>query len=454
MEKSQLRHRRNQISPDSLYLIVSRYKSDITFLIITAACAAVLGFPSRSAFAVQANEVERKELERQLVELESQIEAHESTVQNLSTQGKTLKAEIGRLDAKIGKLNLQIEATKRRIRNLDFEIGDKEGQIKETVAKIDFNKDALTDALRRVYESSRESLVEVLLKRPKLSDFFGDVSELIDVQDGLTLTIDRITDLKQDLEETRDILALKRDDARTLKISQDTQRTDLNGTKKEKGSLLTVTKGEESRYQKLLVQTKKSAAQIRSKIFQLLGGGELTFEDAYKFAKLAEGATGVRAALIMAVLDRESALGRNVGRCNYKTAMHPKRDVPIFLALTAEIGLNPDTMPVSCANSDGAYGGAMGPAQFIPSTWDLYKEKIVAISGHNPPSPWNNSDAFIATALYLQDAGAANATLSQERIAAAKYYAGSRWRYHLWGYGDRVVTAAQRIQADINILNS
>jgi hypothetical protein len=89
----------------------------------------------------------------------------------------------------------------------------------------------------------------------------------------------------------------------------------------------------------------------------------------------------------------------------------------------------------------------------------LYESNISAATGNNPPNPWNNSDAFVATALYLKDAMAEcksiyNTQSGQERCAAAKYYAGRRWRSYLWTYGDRVATKANDFQKDIDILNS
>ncbi len=138
--------------------------------------------------------------------------------------------------------------------------------------------------------------------------------------------------------------------------------------------------------------------------------------------------------------------------------MNPSRDTPTFLRLVDALGLRQNLttglLKVSCPNADGLYGGAMGPAQFIPSTWALYSDRVASISGDNPPSPWRNADAFIATALYLKDVGAANATVSQERIAAAKYYAGARWRKYVWTYGDRVIASAEQFEQDISILNA
>ena len=77
---------------------------------------------------------------------------------------------------------------------------------------------------------------------------------------------------------------------------------------------------------------------------------------------------------------------------------------PAFLAILADLKMDSDKTPVSCPiASDGAYGGAMGPAQFMPTTWDLYKNRVANITGNKPASPFNNADAFTATALYLQD---------------------------------------------------
>jgi len=403
--------------------------------------------PTISILAANDNKnEERQALEAQLQELEKQMADYESQIQSYQKQGKTLKNEINSLNAKIAKLNLEIQAINLSLNQLNQKINETENQIDITEKTINQRQQALIELLKKLYTNDNQTLLEIFLKNPKLSDFFNDLNNTVVLQDNLRITINQIKDLKNKLEDQKTQYALAKADTETLRAYQLAQKTQTDEIKKQKDYLLTITKGQESKYQTLLQKTKEEAAKIRNRLFELLGGGEMTFEQAYEYAKLASKATGVRPAFILAILDRESALGRNVGRCNYKTAMNPK-DQPIFLDIVSKLGLNPDTTPVSCPNSDGTYGGAMGPAQFIPSTWKIYENQVSQITGNNPASPWNNADAFVAAALYLKDAGAT----SNERVAAAKYYCGSRWNRYVCTnvYAQKVLQNAAGFEDDI-----
>jgi membrane-bound lytic murein transglycosylase B len=436
----------------------------VSFFLFSFVYAPVYNSPSLILAASDAQtETERKNLENQLAELEKQISDYEATIVQYQKQGKTLQSEIKSLESQIAKLSLQIKAVNLNLEKLNQEINTTQSKINSVEKNIAFNKDALSQVLQNLYENEDKSLMEIFLVNPNLSDFFGNLNNLMLIQDNLRLTLSKVAQLRIELLDQKEQLALEKSDAEALKNYRASQKQDIAKTQVQKNEILQITKGKESEYQKLVTETKKTAAEIRKQIFRLLGGGELNFEQAYELAKFAEQATGVRAALILAVLDRESALGQNVGRCIYNqimksgaTAMNPK-EIPVFLSILQSLNINPESIQVSCPNADGTYGGAMGPAQFIPSTWNLYKDKVAKITGNNSPSPWNNGDAFVTTAVYLQDllnACSVYSGLAQERCAAARYYAGGRWRNYLWTYGSRVVSQAKSFQDDIEILKA
>lgn len=411
--------------------------------------------PTSNEIHAAETSAERQQLEAQLKDLESQIAEYESTITRYQKQGGTLKTEISRLNANISKLTLQIKAAKLTIAQLDSGIKKTQSEIGITEEEIAMHKEAIIKLLQGIYENETESMVEIILANPKLSDFFGNINDSILVGESLRVELNKVVNLRLDLMDKKDALATQRSDTQTLTEYQAAQQLAILSSKSEKDQLLSVTKGQESKYQELLTTTKKTAAEIRSRIFQILGGGQMTFEKAYEFAQYAEKATGVRAALILAILDRESALGQNVGRCTPESSMNPTRDLPIFRQIVADLKAAGKTPPepilVSCANKDGVYGGAMGPAQFIPSTWKLYQDKVVAVTGSSPANPWSNADAFVASGLYLKDAGA----LDNERLAAARYYCGYKVRAVCTNvYAARVVENAAQFQDDINTLNA
>ena len=100
------------------------------------------------------------------------------------------------------------------------------------------------------------------------------------------------------------------------------------------------------------------------------------------------------------------------------------------------------------------WGGAMGPSQFIPSTWQLFERRIESATGHSIADPWNPLDAITATSMYLSDLGATSGNLTSERNAACKYYSGKSCSSSSAGagYGNSVVAKLYATQQDIDKL--
>ena len=397
----------------------------------------------------------RAELEGQLAELQKEIDAQQQILQNKQRESVSLERDIAILNAKIDSAKLSIKARALVIENLNQDIGNKEKTIDGLSAKIDRELASLADLLRKTRELDNFSIAEFALSGSDLSAFFEDLDAFQTIKASLAQSFDELRSTKITTEEEKGSLESKVKEENDLKKIQELEKKRIEQQEAEKKDVLKISRGVESVYQKIIKDKEKSAAQIRAELFALRGSAAIPFEKAYEYATLVSQKTGVRAALILGIIAEESNLGENVGTGNWKVDMKAPRDTVPFLDITSRLGLNPDAMPVSKKPWYG-YGGAMGPAQFIPSTWILYEDRIATATGHNPPNPWLPEDAFMATGLLMADNGADKKTYAAERLAALRYLAGwtnaNKSAYAF--YGNDVMDLAAKYQRQIDILNA
>lgn len=423
-------------------------------------------------FAQVTDAQQRAQLQAQLDEIERDIAASKGTLTDLQKERTTLERDIAILDNKIKTAQLQIKQSDLTLRQLGSDISGKQTAIHQVDGKVAEGQESLAQILRKTREIDDTSLATVLLSHGSLSDVFQEIDQFEQLQSALGESFDRMAALRTDLSDRKQALEEKQDEAQRIREVQVLARQAVQNDEAEKQRILNATKGQEAAYQNLIADKQKKAAEIRAALFGLRDSGAIPFGTAYEYAKEASAATGVRPAVILAVLTQETNLGENVGQClltnspnkgdgkgkntgtPFSQVMKGSRDVDPFMQITSELGLNPYAQVVSCPPGYG-YGGAMGPAQFIPSTWILYKDRIARITGENPPNPWSARTAVFATALLMADNGADGGTRSAERLAALRYFAG-------WGnankaayafYGDDVMSIADRIQSEIDILN-
>jgi len=409
---------------------------------------------------------EREALEEELRQLEEQIAQYEKDITKTEQEKKTLENKIYILRNQIRKLDLQIYQSNVVIKDLGHQIEDTKTSIDITSLKIEDGKKRLGAILQTIYEEDQRPLVEVLLSEG-MSDFFDNLAALEALNIKNQELLDNIKSLKYHLEGQKIALDEEKSDLEKQVVIQTLQRQESAAAKIEQDYLLDLT---ETEYQKQLQEkenVEKIAQEIRSRIFELIGIPEApTFGEAYEIAKFVSVQTGIRPALLLAVLTQESNIGKNVGQCfltdpqtgngvrvstgaRETKVMKPSRDVAPFLEITEELGRDPYNTPVSCPlkNSYGTpvgWGGAMGPSQFIPSTWVLYQDEFKSMLGHKP-DPWNIKDAFMATGVYLKDLGG----LTNEFRAVMRYFSGYNWSKWEEFYGRSVLAIAAKYEQDI-----
>ena len=406
---------------------------------------------------------ETAELERQLQAIQQEINQYEQELSSVRSEKNTLTRKINELKVQQNRIKAQIKQSNLNIEDIEGKQVKVEQDIQERQEKMAGLNERIAGLLQLVNKRDHYSWLLILMSRRHLGGFFNELTEYKKVMSGLTAVVQEIKTEQRLLVADQEKLEEQKEEESNLIAIANLQNQGLAQNLAERNNLLTKTKATESNYQAMLSDRQKIAAEIRGRIYELLGISEaVTFGEALAIARWAEGLSGVRAAFLLAVLTQESNLGKNVGTCNrpgdppeksWKVVMKPERDQEPFLAITAELGMNPDVTPVSCPMKDKkgnqiGWGGAMGPAQFIPSTWQKYKGQVSALTVKTA-NPWDIRDAFLAAAILLKANGGDSE--KGEWAAAMRYFSGgtsSRYRF----YGDNVVEIAEKYQQDIEEL--
>ncbi len=434
-------------------------------------CLFVVMFLASAGFAFAETESERDaRLRAELSDIERDIQNQQAILSTKQLEGASISRDIAILDAKIQEAKLKIKKHNIAIEQLGKDIVVRSNNIKKLDTKIDLGKESLGQILRKTNQIDDYSVPEAFLSGEELSDFFSDLDSFDSVKLALSETFTEFRDAKKENEQEKEVLGKKRNVEIDTRVNVEVEKAIIEKSETEKKRLLALNKAEQAGYQKVIADKAKRAAEIRAALFKLRDSAAIPFGTAVDYAKEASRATGVRPAFLLSIITQESNLGANVGRClltntetgegvrsstgaAVKNVMKPSRDIAPFLEITKQAGRDPFTTVVSCPLDIG-YGGAMGPAQFIPSTWQINADRIAKAIGASFADPWNPEHAFMASAIYLSDLGAVSGSYTAERNAACKYYSGKSCGLVKGNttYGNQVVERAKSIQANIDIL--
>lgn len=452
---------------ESMHLL-KRNISPFSFLLL-------LSFFLPGALTAQVVDTAQKQaaLEQELSDINQEIAGLSNTIGTLQTQGASLDRDIKLLNATINRANLNIKAKNLQIARLGEGIVEKSKTVQKLGQSIDREKQSLAQLIRKTNELDQMGAMSVLLSDQDLSDFFLDLDSFDALRVGLKNSADALKSAKVQNQAAQDALETRQSDEMDAKAELERNKRLVEANEKEKATLLSITKNKQKEYAKVLTDRKKRAAEVRAALFALRDSGEISFGKAYDYAVLVSGKTGIRPAYLLAIFQQESSFGKNQGSCYVKNSttgagvgvrtgsvfakvMNPTRDLPPFLTITGRLGRDPFNTLVSCPQEVG-WGGAMGAAQFIPSTWVLFEDRITRALGTENADPWSARDAFTAAGIYLTDLGAKPGSYSAERDAACKYFSGSKCSRSSWAatYGNQVMQKAEVIQTTmIDPLNS
>ena len=405
----------------------------------------------------------------------SQIEAQ---LADLLNKQKEQQKQTGTIKGDITLLTTQINALKTKIKGRTLVIAQLKNSIKQKVStitslsqKIDREHESLAQLLRNTNEFDNENMIYLILSDDSISNYYSDLESYTSIKQAVKASVDEINGVKAETEVQKQDLEVKQNAETDAKAELESTQKKVAQTEADKQQLLAISKQKESAYQKLADEQKVKANKIRSALFSLAGiSQKIEFGTALGYANLAQDKTSIDPAFLLAILTQESNLGSNVGKCyltdtdgpqagygvnvstgkTWTNLMKPSRDIQPFLDITGRLNMDPLKTVVSCpiAGVQG-YGGAMGPAQFIPSTWKLFENRLKSLLGYDA-NPWAPKDAFMASAMYLTDLGATGSSQSAQNKAACKYYGSGG---SSCSYSRSVANLKATIQTNIDYLN-
>jgi peptidoglycan hydrolase CwlO-like protein len=428
-----------------------------------------------TAFAL--TEEEKGRLRTEYDSLQQEIVQWQKVLDDTRAKKSTLQGDVTALNAQIAKATAEIKQRNNTISRLAGEINDKTTRISKLQESINRGQESLAKLMRQKHEAETRSLVILALTSENISSFFSDVSDIDSINQELQAKFAQLRSDKSATEVEKKELDQKKNQEQDARYEVEVKKTVVTQTKNEKNTLLKETTQQEKTYAQVLAERQQRAETIRSALFDLRDTSGISFGTALEYATAAGARTGVRPAFILAILSQESDLGKNIGSCYvsnldtgdgvgkntgsaYQKVMKAPRDTVPFQQITQALGLTWSTTPVSCPlsktySSSRGYGGAMGPSQFIPSTWQTFAPRIASARGIITPNPWDPKDAIMATAIYLGDLGAGAQTYTAERNAACKYYSGRSCDSKTptnYTYGNQVLAKAETFQTNITFL--
>lgn len=315
------------------------------------------------------SDASQSELEEALERCQEKIEKNTEILEERRSDRESTESDILLINNEINRALLRIQQIDGAIKKLGKEIGDKESTINDLSEQMDEYQSFLQTLLQSINEAEQKGFVSLFFSNLTLSSFFSQTDEYQSLRETVEDYMKTINNLKLRIEANVDDLQEKKVEQGLVRQQQRASASQVQSQKKQKESLLGFQVTLERSALNQLSVYENRAAEIRNRLFDLRGTGAIPFEQALEFAKEAENITGVRPAFLLGLIKNESDLGKNVGTGSHLKDMHPTRDQPIFPYIAKLLGFNnPEELKVS-ANPGFGWGGAMGPAQFIPSTW-------------------------------------------------------------------------------------
>jgi murein DD-endopeptidase MepM/ murein hydrolase activator NlpD len=197
-----------------------------------------------------------------LLEIEKEIAKFEQDLKVVGSEKQTLQRAINQLVLERKKVQAEISRTENLISSTDLEINKLILEISKTTRSIEQIESAIGEIIRSEYKDGDVSMVELMLQKNQLSDFWETFEAHETVRNSMTAKVSELLTLKKLLDENRETNTDKRSELLSLKSQYRDQNSVLSNNQAEQADLLEVTRNEERGYQQIISQKQKDRESI------------------------------------------------------------------------------------------------------------------------------------------------------------------------------------------------
>lgn len=198
--------------------------------------------------------------------LQKQIDQLRQAVTVKQTEKQSLNNQLSIIGSRLEKTRLNIEQTQNKLKETSLKKQQTELIIAEKKDLIARQQAQISELVRALDFSDRQSLITILASGKTLSDFFTTRSAYEAINDQLAAALVTVKNTKKELEQQQATLAAQETDLNKLDNSLSGQKESLHSQSVAKTQLLTETKASEARFQKMITDLKRQYAAIESEI--------------------------------------------------------------------------------------------------------------------------------------------------------------------------------------------